>query len=349
MPTSSTSRDPRSLVTPDAFQVAPDLLGLPLATPRRRLAAVLLDLVFIGIVTVVTRSFALVLGVVVAAALVRAGFTRTPTRGNVFERARRASIGCLGLFVGLLTAGLWVVLTSDSVSVEVDEASGLVLNVGSSTFNLEDAAGATDPIEERDAQAVRDGVTLYTLDEVLERYATLRRAGSDDAMDQVLVQALEERLMSEVASDTLLALEAHIEDLEDEVADAEQRRGEAEEELDDALSGGFLNWLLGVADDLGFGFGWAALYMTVWMSVTNGQTLGKRVLGLRVVRLDGLPINWWVAFERAGGYAAGFATGLLGFAQIFWDANRQAIHDRIVGTVVVRDGLKRIPDWESAL
>ncbi|MDH3206613.1 MAG: RDD family protein, partial [Gemmatimonadota bacterium] len=100
--------------------------------------------------------------------------------------------------------------------------------------------------------------------------------------------------------------------------------------------------------DLGFGFGWAALYMTVWMSVTNGQTLGKRLLGLRVVRLDGLPINWWVAFERAGGYAAGFATGLLGFAQIFWDANRQAIHDRIVGTVVIREGLDRVLDWESA-
>ena len=56
-----------------------------------------------------------------------------------------------------------------------------------------------------------------------------------------------------------------------------------------------------------------------------------------------------MGFERAGGYAAGFATGLLGFAQVYWDANRQAIHDRIVGTVVVREGAERIDDWEEAL
>jgi uncharacterized RDD family membrane protein YckC len=106
---------------------------------------------------------------------------------------------------------------------------------------------------------------------------------------------------------------------------------------------------LDLAEDLGFGFGWAALYMTVVLSWWKGQTVGKRMLGIRVVRLDGEPITWWVAFERVGGYAAGVATGLLGFAQIWWDSNRQAIHDRIVGTVVVRDGAEKVLDWESAL
>jgi uncharacterized RDD family membrane protein YckC len=70
---------------------------------------------------------------------------------------------------------------------------------------------------------------------------------------------------------------------------------------------------------------------------------------MRVLRLDGGAITWWVAFERAGGYAAGLATGLLGFAQVMWDANRQAIHDRIVGTVVALDPPNRILDWESVL
>ena len=42
------------------------------------------------------------------------------------------------------------------------------------------------------------------------------------------------------------------------------------------------------------------------------STVGKKVMGLRVLRLDGEPITWWVAFERAGGYAAGFATGRRG-------------------------------------
>jgi uncharacterized RDD family membrane protein YckC len=91
------------------------------------------------------------------------------------------------------------------------------------------------------------------------------------------------------------------------------------------------------------------LYMTVFLSWWNGQTIGKRMLGLRVVRLDGEPINWWVAFERCGGYIAGFATGLLGFAQVYWDANRQGIHDRIVGIVGIRERAAKVEDWESAL
>ena len=53
--------------------------------------------------------------------------------------------------------------------------------------------------------------------------------------------------------------------------------------------------------------------------------------------------RWWLSFERAGGYAAGFATGLLGFAQIFWDPNRQAIHDKVSETIVIQDGKAPLP------
>jgi hypothetical protein len=150
-------------------------------------------------------------------------------------------------------------------------------------------------------------------------------------------------------SDTLRALEAEIERLRDETRESRRELARAEDALDEAGSSGLFSWLAGLVDDLGLGFGWAALYTTVLLSATNGQTLGKRLLGIRVRRLDGQPLNWWVAFERAGGYAAGFATGLLGFAQVYWDANRQCIHDRIVGTVVVRDGAPRVRNWESVL
>ncbi|HSH76187.1 MAG TPA: RDD family protein, partial [Longimicrobiales bacterium] len=110
-----------------------------------------------------------------------------------------------------------------------------------------------------------------------------------------------------------------------------------------------LGSLMSFLDELGFGFGWASVYLTVMLSWWRGQTIGKRLFRIRVLRLDGEPITWWVAFERAGGYAAGLATGLLGFAQVYWDANRQAIHDRIVGTVVVLDAAPKVLDWESAL
>ena len=75
------------------------------------------------------------------------------------------------------------------------------------------------------------------------------------------------------------------------------------------------------------------------MTLTNGFTVGKRLFGLRVVRLDGEALTWWASFERAGGYVAGIATGLLGFAQVFWDPNRQCVHDKIGRTVVVVAGM----------
>ncbi len=91
----------------------------------------------------------------------------------------------------------------------------------------------------------------------------------------------------------------------------------------------------GIIDDLGLGFGWAAFYFTVFTALWQGQTPGKKLLGIKVLQLDGTPLSIWDSFGRYGGYGAGIATGLLGFLQIFWDANRQAIHDQISATVVI--------------
>ncbi len=91
------TRDPRSIITPDAFEVSPELLGLPLARPMQRFWAILIDLAVIGLITLLTKSFALVLGVVAAVFFIRGGFKRTPVQGSVFGRAMRFSVGCLGL------------------------------------------------------------------------------------------------------------------------------------------------------------------------------------------------------------------------------------------------------------
>ncbi|TVP56372.1 MAG: RDD family protein [Gemmatimonadales bacterium] len=105
--------------------------------------------------------------------------------------------------------------------------------------------------------------------------------------------------------------------------------------------------LASLAEDLGLGFGWGALYFSVFLVWWRGQTPGKKLLGLRVVRLDRGAITWWNALERYGGYAAGFATGLLGFAQVYWDPNRQATHDKISGTVVIQDGKPPLPGFDA--
>jgi uncharacterized RDD family membrane protein YckC len=135
----------------------------------------------------------------------------------------------------------------------------------------------------------------------------------------------------------------------DELAETLRQLAAAQEQLENQAGRGVFGTLRNFVDVLSFGFGWWTLYLTVFLSWSKGQTVGKRVMGLRVVRLDEEPITWWVAFERVGGYAAGFTTGLLGFAQVFWDANRQGIHDRIVATVVIVDGAAKVADWESVL
>ncbi|MFQ5679663.1 MAG: hypothetical protein ACE5HP_09415 [Gemmatimonadota bacterium] len=66
------TRDPRQIVTPHAFRVAPELLGLPLATPSRRAAAMLVDLALIGALLLVKQISGTLLGVVAGWVLIRA-------------------------------------------------------------------------------------------------------------------------------------------------------------------------------------------------------------------------------------------------------------------------------------
>lgn len=84
---------------------------------------------------------------------------------------------------------------------------------------------------------------------------------------------------------------------------------------------------------------WGAFFVgwfTLWLRLTRGRSPGKALFRMKVVRLDGKPLRWWDSFSRAGGYSASTATLLLGFAEAIWHPNRQAMHDKIAGTVVLR-------------
>jgi len=135
------------------------------------------------------------------------------------------------------------------------------------------------------------------------------------------------------------AIQLALEDLEDAQAAHERTQRALEEEQ---ARGGF-SWFWDLIDDLGIGSLWAALYLTIVHAWWRGTSVGKKLFRIRVVMIDKRPLNWWLSFERTGGYAAGFATGLLGFAQIFWDPNRQAIHDKVSETIVIQDGRDPVP------
>jgi uncharacterized RDD family membrane protein YckC len=78
-----------------------------------------------------------------------------------------------------------------------------------------------------------------------------------------------------------------------------------------------------------------AVYGAV-MWKTRGSTIGGSVFDLRVVRLDGRPIDWETAIVRALSCFLSMVVVGLGFIWIAFDGNKQAWHDKIAGTVVVR-------------
>ena len=69
----------------------------------------------------------------------------------------------------------------------------------------------------------------------------------------------------------------------------------------------------------------------------NGKTIGKRLMGIRVVSVVHEKIGFWHAVERALGYGASFLEFGFGFLQYFIDSNRRTVHDRIAETIVIRD------------
>lgn len=160
---------------------------------------------------------------------------------------------------------------------------------------------------------------------------------------------------AETASPEVLRLRGEVEELRSRLADTEEELADTEEELEEAREDrnearrelreareaedgiSLVAFGRSLQRDLGLGMGWLGLYFTVVTAFSGGRTVGKRLLGIRVVRLNGQAIGVWHAFGRFGGYAASIVTGLLGFLEIFWDANRQCLQDKLAATVVIVD------------
>ena len=68
----------------------------------------------------------------------------------------------------------------------------------------------------------------------------------------------------------------------------------------------------------------------------KGTTIGGLVCGIKVVRRDGAELNWDTAIVRALGCFLSMVVAGLGFLWIVFDEDRQAWHDKIAGTLVVR-------------
>lgn len=80
---------------------------------------------------------------------------------------------------------------------------------------------------------------------------------------------------------------------------------------------------------------WSIYHLVLW--TWKGTTVGGVIVGLRIVREDGSPINFAVAAVRLLGGFFSAALFFLGFFWAGWSADRQSWHDKIAGTVVIRN------------
>ncbi|MBN2438144.1 MAG: RDD family protein [Deltaproteobacteria bacterium] len=84
----------------------------------------------------------------------------------------------------------------------------------------------------------------------------------------------------------------------------------------------------------------ASLLYFTWFHGSVGQTPGKMLLGLKVIRASGESLSFGFAFLRWVGYLVSSSLLGLGFLWVLFDSRRQGWHDKIADTLVIRVGRK---------
>ena len=390
----------RQILTPFAFKIDQSLFGVSLATPSRRLMALLLDLLFIVLLSDTSGEF---LALALAITLYRIGRNRTPSAENNAEkkkgRKRRAILNFMAAFIvflillNVLPPLISTLEGNDESKDQIEEQDvdfEQVVIVSTSVIKVINQVGDSQCVtlicwENELTPTITDIAVdfnhsdLRLADETLtENFTDISKETKLSSVEQTQLTdylvALYKKTMAEIVplnensteqttldenkpsmtiqheQENILNNDAKAESKEpdndipeNKVSDnssADSIVAKSLTPIDTALKKekptySMLEWLKALGEDLGLGFGWSTLYFTVFISFWHGQTPGKKILGIKVLQLDGTPLSLWDSFGRYGGYGAGIATGLLGFLQIYWDPNRQAIHDKIASTVVI--------------
>ena len=115
----------------------------------------------------------------------------------------------------------------------------------------------------------------------------------------------------------------------------------------------FGNWAIALAILTCYGIycGYFVLFETFW----NGQTPGKRVFRLRVIREDGRPVRFFEALVRnlirigidAMPIVVVVPLYSVGIVSIFFSARSKRLGDYVAGTVVIRESETRAPTLDE--
>ena len=83
------------------------------------------------------------------------------------------------------------------------------------------------------------------------------------------------------------------------------------------------------------------IYFVITTYITNGQSIGKKILGIKIISIYHHRIGLWHCIERSLGYVASTLELMFGFYQVFWNPNRMTLHDRIAETIVIKTRVKK--------
>jgi len=82
-----------------------------------------------------------------------------------------------------------------------------------------------------------------------------------------------------------------------------------------------------------------ALFYQLYFVGKKGATPGKKLMGLRIIRADGItPVGYGKAFLRLIGYIVSGMILYIGFIMIAFTDKKRGLHDMMAGTYVVKNG-----------
>jgi uncharacterized RDD family membrane protein YckC len=78
------------------------------------------------------------------------------------------------------------------------------------------------------------------------------------------------------------------------------------------------------------------IYFSLCWSRFAGQTVGNKLMHIRVVSLSEKPLTLQQSLLRYVGFFLSEIVFFLGFLWIFWDKKRQGWHDKLAKTIVIK-------------
>jgi len=334
--------DTRDRITPAAFVPDESLLNLPLARPWRRCGAMLFDLMVVATLTSLNDGFLV--------ALLAATWIFYKVKNTQLFKVLADRIAWLKRVLGLVVIILVIVMIGKSfLSTDIDNTNTSKLNSFVTIGKVTSSAYAGHQCDTVDCWKPHLTEFINNTAELTPEFS--KEEALDDVLEGSSLTDEEKTILKEWA----IAQPQWNISRKQEITSKPQENKKLENKDVSSPTASPMQWVFGIIEDLGLGFGFAAIYFTCFTAWFNGQTLGKMLFNTRVIQLNNEPLGLWSSFGRYGGYGAGLATGLLGFIQVYWDANRQTIQDQISATVVIdltlakKEGLLKLALTDASL